>query len=230
MRGYFFGTTSSIISLKLWLCAQFFLIIKNVILKKHFKIKRLFWRLVSPDCKDALNAISQTLAFLLDISLKHCLLFTDNLWWFEIKWSENLVEGRSSNFPGLSTKAILRAFPWENEQHILQSHPFSTEEKQKSGKRISYDTSLDSLLSFTSGVVEECSLLSGNSLAVSILHEISNSGSLTFSVKLRFSNICKVSLWLSFELLSCCSSALLFLFHSSFNKTSWIIVKNLVII
>ena len=228
MRGYFFGTTSSIISLKLWLCAQFFLIIKNVILKKHFKIKRLFWRLVSPDCKDALNTICQTLAFLLDISLKHCLLFTDNLWWFEIKWSENLVEGRSSNFPGLSTKALLRAFPWENEQHILQSHPFRGETKIRKTYFIWYH--LDSLLSFTSGVVEECSLLSGNSLAVSILHEISNSGSLTFSVKLRFSNICKVSLWLSFELLSCCSSALLFLFHSSFNKTSWIIVKNLVII
>ena len=61
-------------------------------------------------------------------------------------------------------------------------------------KRISYDTSLDSLLFFTSGVVEDCGLLSGNYLAVSVLFEISKSGSLTFSMELRFSNICKVSL------------------------------------
>ena len=101
-------------SLKLWLCAQFFPIIKNVILKKHFKIKQLFWRLISPDCKDALNAICQTLAFLLDISLKHCLFFTDNLWWFEFKWSENLAEGCFPNFPNVSTKALLLEFPWEN--------------------------------------------------------------------------------------------------------------------
>ena len=133
MRGYFFGTTISyklykIIS-KIMTWAQFFLIIKNIILKKHFKIKRLYWRLVSPDCKDALNAICQTLAFLLDISLKQCLFFMDNLWRFEFKWSENLAEGCSPNFLGFSTKALLPAFPWENEQHILQSHPFSTEEK-----------------------------------------------------------------------------------------------------
>ena len=124
-------------------------------------------------CKDALNAICQTLTFLLDISLKHCLFFTGNLWRFEFKWSEKLSEGCSPNFPGLSTKALLPAFPWENEQHILKSHPFSTEEKQKSGKQISYDTSLDSLLFFTSGVAEGCDLLSSNSLAVSILLEIS---------------------------------------------------------
>ena len=109
------SATSSTIFLKLRLCAQFFLIIKNDILKKHLKIKQLFWRLVSPDCKDALNAIYQTLVFLLDISLKHCLFFTDNLWQFEFKWSENLAEGCSPNFPGLSTKALLPAFPWENE-------------------------------------------------------------------------------------------------------------------
>ena len=119
---------SSTRSLKLCLCVQFFLIIKNVILKKHFKIKRLFWRLISPDCKDALNAICQTLAFLLDISLKH-LFFTDNLWWFEFKWYENHAEGCSPNFPSVSTKALLLEFPWENEKHILQNHPFSTEEK-----------------------------------------------------------------------------------------------------
>ena len=122
------SATSSTISLKLWLRNQFFLIIKNVILKKHFKIKP-FWRLVSLDCKDASNAICQTLTFLLDISWKHCLFFTDNLWRFEFKWSDNLAEGCSLNFPGLSTKALLPAFPWENKQHILQSHPFSTEEK-----------------------------------------------------------------------------------------------------
>ena len=146
------SATSPTISLKLWLYAQFFLIIKNIILKKHFKIKWWFWRLVSPDCKDALNAICQTLTFLLDISLKHCLFITDNLWRFKFKWSENLAEGYSPNFPGLWTKALLPAFPWENEQHILQSHPFSTEEKEKPGKCISYDTSLDSLLFFTSGL------------------------------------------------------------------------------
>ena len=123
------SATSSTISLKLWLCTQFFLIIKNVILKKHFKIKQLFWRLVSLDCKDASNTICQTLAFLLDISWKHCLFFTDNVWRFELKWSENLAEGCFPNFPGLSAKALLPAFPWENKQHILQSHPFSTEEK-----------------------------------------------------------------------------------------------------
>ena len=64
---------------------------------------------------------------------------------FEFKGSENLAEGCSPNFPVLSTKALLPVFPWENKQHILQTLPFSTEEKQKSGKRISYDTSLDSL-------------------------------------------------------------------------------------
>ena len=90
-----------------WLCAQFFLIIKNVILK-HFGIKRF---LVSLDRKDALNSICQTLAFLLDMSLKHCLFFMDNLWQFEFKWPENLTEGYSPNFPGLSTKALLPAFP-----------------------------------------------------------------------------------------------------------------------
>ena len=90
-----------------WLCAQFFLIIKNVILK-HFRIKRF---LVSLDRKDALNSICQTLAFLLDMSLKHCLFFMDNLWQFEFKWPENLTEGYSPNFPGLSTKALLPAFP-----------------------------------------------------------------------------------------------------------------------
>ena len=91
---------------------------------------------------------------------------------FEFKGSENLAEGCSPNFPGLSTKALLPVFPWEN--NILQTLPFSTEEKQKSGKRISYDTSLDSLLFFTSGVAEDCGLLSGNSLAVSILLEYQN--------------------------------------------------------
>ena len=94
------SATSSTISLNLWLCAQFFLIIKNVILIKHFKIKQLFWRLSSTDCKDALNDICQTLAFLLDISLKHCLFFTNNLRQFEFKWSENLSERCSPNFPG----------------------------------------------------------------------------------------------------------------------------------
>ena len=131
MWGYFFGTT---ISYKFYnistIMTMFFLITKNVILKKHFKIKRLFWRLVSPDCKDALNANCQTLAFLLDISLKHCLFFTDNLWQFEFNLFENFAKGCSPNFPGLSTKALLPAFPWENEQHVLQSHPFSTEEKK----------------------------------------------------------------------------------------------------
>ena len=119
------SATSSAISLKLWLYTQFFLVIKNVILKKHFKIKRLFWHLVALDCKDASNAIW---VFLLDI-WKHCLFFTDNLWWFEFKWSENLAKGCYPNFLGLSTKALLPAFPWENKQHILQSHPFSAEEK-----------------------------------------------------------------------------------------------------
>ena len=78
---------------------------------------------------------------------------------------------------------------------------------------ISYDTSLDLLLFLTSEVAKDCGLQSSNSLVVSILLEISKSGSLTFSVELRFSNIYKVSLWLSFELLS-----------------YQIIVKNLVII
>ena len=104
-----------------------FLIIKNVILKKHFKIKQLFWCLHSPDHKNALDAICQTLAFLLDISLKHCLFFMDNLWWFEFKWSENFAAGCSPNFPGLLTKALLPAFLWENEKRIL--HPFLIEEK-----------------------------------------------------------------------------------------------------
>ena len=85
--------------------------------------------LVSLDCKDALNVICQTLAFLLDISLKHCLFFLDNLWRNEFKWSENLAKGCSPNVLGLSTKALLLAFPWETEQLILESHPFSTEEK-----------------------------------------------------------------------------------------------------
>ena len=40
-------------------------------------------------------------------------------------------------------------------------------------------------------------------MAVSILLEISKCGFLTFSMDLRFSNICKVSLWLSFEPLPC---------------------------
>ena len=102
---------------KMWLCAQFFLIIKN------FKIK-LFWRLVSPDCNDTLSVICQTLAFLLDISLKHCLFFVDNIWRFEYEGSENLTEGCSPDFLGLPTKALLSAFPWENDQHILQSHPY----------------------------------------------------------------------------------------------------------
>ena len=67
---------------------------------------------------------------------KALLVFTDNLWRFEFKWSEILAEGSSPNFPDFLTKALLPAFPWENEQHILQSHPFLTEEKQKSGKHI----------------------------------------------------------------------------------------------
>ena len=115
------SATSSKISLKLWLSVKFFLIIKNVILKKHLKIKQLLGRLVSPNYKDALNVICQTLAFLLDIFLnvicqtlaflldiflKHCLFFTNNVWQFEFKWSENLAEGCSHNFPGLSTKAL----------------------------------------------------------------------------------------------------------------------------
>ena len=92
--------------------------------------------------------------------------------------------------------------------------------EKKIKKCISYDTSLDSLVFFTSGVVEDCGLLSGNSLAVSILFEISKSGSLTFSVELRFSNICKVSLWLSFEPLSCCSSAFVIYFSLEFVSTT----------
>ena len=120
------SVTYSTISLKLWLWGQFFLITKNVILKKHFKIKRLFWHLVSLDYKDALNAICQTLAFLLDISLKHCLFFRNNVRRFEFKWSENLAEGCSPNFPGLSIKALLPVLPRENEHHILQSHPVLT--------------------------------------------------------------------------------------------------------
>ena len=67
-----------------------------------FKIKRLFWRLVSPDWKDAINANFQTFLFLLDISLKYRLFFTDNLWRLEFKWSKNLAEGWSPSFPGLS--------------------------------------------------------------------------------------------------------------------------------
>ena len=113
----------------------------------------------------------------------------DNLWRFGFKWSENLAEGCSPNFPGSSKKALLPASPWGNEQHILQSHQMGgTEGKQKSGKHISYDTSMGSLLFFASGVVEDCGLLSSNALVVSILLEISKSGSLTFSVELRFLN------------------------------------------
>ena len=157
MWGYFFGTT---ISYKFYniskIMTMFFLIIKNVISKKHLKIKRLFWRLVSPDYKDAWNANCQTLAFLMDISLKHCLFFTDYLWRFEFNWSENFAKGCSPNFPGLSTKALLPAFPWENEQHILQSHPFSTEKKEKPGKHISYDTSLDSTFLYIRGCRRLC--------------------------------------------------------------------------
>ena len=131
MKLYLFGTT---ISYKLHNISEIMTMYpvfpdyqKNF--KKHFKIKQLFWHLVSLDCKDASNTICQTLAFLLVISWKHCLFFTDNVWQFELKWSENLAEGCFPNFPGLSSKALLLAFPWENKQHILQSHPFSTEEK-----------------------------------------------------------------------------------------------------
>ena len=112
----------------------------------------------------------------------------------------------------LSAKALLPVFPCGNEQHTLQSCPFLIEEKQKSGKRILYDTSLNSLLFFKSGSAEDCGLLSGNSLAMSILHEIVKSGSITFIVELRSSNICKVSLGLSFESLSSCHSAFLISF------------------
>ena len=41
--------------------------------------------------------------------------------------------------------------------------PILNRGEKKSGKRISDDTSLDSLLFFTSGVVEDCGLVSGNS-------------------------------------------------------------------
>ena len=148
------STTSSTISLKLWLRAQFFLIIKNVILRKYFKIKRLFWRLVPPDCKDALNTIFQTLVFLLDISLKHCLFFMNNLWRFEFKWSENLAEGWSPNFPGLSTKNLFSAFPWESEQRILQSYPFSTEIKIRQTYFIWYELGV-----FTFLYIRDCGRL-----------------------------------------------------------------------
>ena len=129
------SATSSTTLLKLWLCSQFFLIIKNVILKKHLKIKRLFWCLVSPDCKDALNSICQTLAFLLDISLKQCLFFTDNLWRFEFKWSENLAEGCSPNFPGVSTKLYYLRF-YEKTSNIFYKATYSQQRRSKNQEKV----------------------------------------------------------------------------------------------
>ena len=214
MWGYFFGTT---ISYKFYniskIMTMFFLITKNVILKKHFKIKRLFWHLVSPDCKDALNANCQTLAFLMDISLKHCFsrIIYDDLNLTDLK---TLPKGAPLIFLVCQQKLYYLRFH-EKTSSMFYKANHSQQRRKKSGKRISDDTSLDSLLFFTSGVVEDCGLLSGNYLAVSILFEISKSGSLTFSMELRFSNICKVSLWLSFELLFVVPQHLLFLFHSS---------------
>ena len=195
--------TSSTISLQLWLCALFFLIIKSLILKKHFEIKPLFWRIVSPDWKDAINAIFQTLLFLSGISLKNCLPFTDNLWWLEFKF--------------VSKSSITCVSMWKWTTYFTKL-PILNRGEKKSGKRILYDTSLDSLLFFKSGSAEDCGLLSGNSLGMSILHEIVKSGSITFIVELRSSNICKVSLGLSFESLSSCHSAFLisFLLESLF--------------
>ena len=123
------SAASSTISLKSWLCAQFFLIIKNVILKKHLEIKWLIWHLVSTDCKDALNAICQTLAFLLDISLKHCLFFTDNYGDWNLSDLETLQKGALLIFLVCQQKLCYLHFH-EKMNDILQSHPFLTEEKQ----------------------------------------------------------------------------------------------------
>ena len=132
MLEYFIGTTISCglynIS-KIMTMWQVFPDHQKRYFEDAFSNNQLFWCLVSKDSKDALTAICQKLAFLLDISLNHCLFFTDNLWWFEFKWSENLAQGCWPNFLGLTTKPSLPAFPWENEQHILQSHPLLTGEK-----------------------------------------------------------------------------------------------------
>ena len=132
MRRYFFGTTISYkpynISKIMTICPVF-PDHQKYCFKEAFQNKTIILTFVSTDCKDALNAICQTLVFLLDISLKHCLFLMDNLWRFEFKWSENLAKGWSPNFPGVSTRTLLPAFPWENEQHILESHLFSTEGK-----------------------------------------------------------------------------------------------------
>ena len=139
MPGYFFGTTISYkpynISKVMTIGAQFFLIIKNIALKKHFKIKRLDWRLVSPDCKDALNAICQTLAFLLDISLKQCLFFRDNLWRFEFKWSENFAKGCSLIFLVCQQKLYYLRFH-EKASNIFYKATHSQQRRNKNQKKV----------------------------------------------------------------------------------------------
>ena len=105
-----------------------------------FSNNQLFWCLVSPDSKDALTAICQKLTFLLDISLNHCLFFTDNLWWFEFKWSENLAQGCWPNFLGLTTKALITRFSMRKWTAYFTKPPTLNKGEIKIRKTYSYDT------------------------------------------------------------------------------------------
>ena len=100
------STTSSTISQKLWLCAQFFKIIKNVILKKYFKINYF----------DACFHQTVKMHYMPFAWHWH---FYWTLWWFEFKWSENLTEKCSPNFPGLSTRALSYALSFFTKPPIL---------------------------------------------------------------------------------------------------------------
>ena len=137
---------------------------------------------------------------------------------FEFKGSENLAEGCSPNFPGLSTKALLPVFPWEN--NIFYKLSRSQQRRNKNQENVFHMIPVWTLC--IRGCGRLC-LLSSNSLAVSIyciLLEISKFGLLTFSVELRFWNICKVSFWLSFEQLSCCSLAFAISFSLEYVSTA----------
>ena len=154
------------------------------------------------------------------------MFFTDNLWWFEFKLSENLAQGCWPSFLGLSSKALITCFSMRKWTTYFTKPPTLNRGEIKIRKTYFIWYCLYLLCFFTTRFWKDWGLLSNSSLAVSILLEISISGSLTFSIELRFSNICKVSLWLSFEPLSCYSSV----FNISFPLDTVFVISFLILV